>query len=36
MKDEYGGKIIRAFYGTGAKAYAVETEDCFTKKSKRC
>ncbi|KAK9728844.1 hypothetical protein QE152_g16975 [Popillia japonica] len=27
MKDEYGGKIIESFYGTGAKAYCVKLLD---------
>lgn len=32
MKNEYSGKIIRRFYGTGAKPYDVETENGSTKK----
>ncbi|KAK9739049.1 hypothetical protein QE152_g9318 [Popillia japonica] len=27
MQDEYGGKIIESFYGTGAKAYCVKLLD---------
>ncbi|KAJ3632264.1 hypothetical protein MTP99_009279 [Tenebrio molitor] len=32
MKDEYGGKVIRAFYGVGAKVYCLELEDEVIKK----
>ena len=34
MKDEYAGKVIKSFYGTGAKAYCVELLDSVTKKAK--
>lgn len=34
MKDEYKGSIIREFYGTGAKAYCVVSENEITKKAK--
>jgi hypothetical protein len=32
MKDEYNGKVIRAFYGVGAKVYCLELEDEVIKK----
>jgi len=34
MKDEFGGKIIWKFYGTGAKAYMVNVEGKAVKKAK--
>lgn len=34
MKDEYAGVPIKAFYGTGAKAYCVELNDRIDKKAK--
>ncbi|CAG9769955.1 unnamed protein product [Ceutorhynchus assimilis] len=34
MKDEYAGKIVWEFYGTGAKAYCVNVEGELTKKAK--
>ncbi|CAH1999877.1 unnamed protein product [Acanthoscelides obtectus] len=27
MKDEYGGKVLFAFYGTGPKAYCIDAVD---------
>ncbi|KAK9679245.1 hypothetical protein QE152_g40172 [Popillia japonica] len=34
MKDEYGGKIIESFFGTGAKAYCVKLLDRECKTAK--
>ncbi|XP_030757229.1 uncharacterized protein LOC115883085 [Sitophilus oryzae] len=34
MKDEYAGKILWEFYGTGAKAYCVNVDGELTKKAK--
>ena len=34
MKDEYAGKIVWEFYGTGAKAYCVNVDGELTKKAK--
>lgn len=34
FKDEYAGEAIESFYGTGAKAYCVKTENNLLKKAK--
>lgn len=34
FKDEYAGEPIESFYGTGAKAYCVKTENNLLKKAK--
>ncbi|VEN55338.1 unnamed protein product [Callosobruchus maculatus] len=34
MKDEYAGKVLAAFYGTGAKAYCIDSIDEVCKKAK--
>ncbi|CAH2019380.1 unnamed protein product [Acanthoscelides obtectus] len=34
MKDEYGGKVLSAFYGTGPKAYCIDAVDQVAKRAK--
>ncbi|CAH2020182.1 unnamed protein product [Acanthoscelides obtectus] len=34
MKDEYAGKILSAFYGTGPKAYCIDAVDQVAKRAK--
>ncbi|KAJ8983456.1 hypothetical protein NQ317_013331 [Molorchus minor] len=34
FKDEYAGESIKSFYGTGAKAYCIKTENHVVKKAK--
>ncbi|VEN41787.1 unnamed protein product [Callosobruchus maculatus] len=34
IKDEYAGKVLAAFYGTGAKAYCIDAGDIIEKKAK--
>ncbi|CAH1997891.1 unnamed protein product [Acanthoscelides obtectus] len=34
MKDEYGGEVLSAFYGTGPKAYCIDAVDQVVKRAK--
>ncbi|CAH2019724.1 unnamed protein product [Acanthoscelides obtectus] len=34
MKDEYGGKVLSAFYGTGPTAYCIDAVDQVAKRAK--